>query len=477
MKVSVETKGELERRISVTVPAAEVSTRYKEELSRAAKDVHLKGFRPGRAPASELERRFGRRFRREVALDVAREKWPEAAEQESLKPATAPRLELGDWQEGLDLHFHATFECMPEFDLIDFSALELVRPKAEVTDQDIDAVLDKMCQEQKVFEPSDGRESQMGDHLTVDFQLVDKDSDDVVNSQESVAQPVSDFSEDPYAVPPTTGLAGVRAGETHEFEWQVPEAYPGKEIAGRQLLVRYAILAVLEPVVPKPDDAEFLQRTGLESLEALRDAIRDSLERNRDQHVEGLMREQALRRLSDARDFSLPEGMVLDQMGRLAREREQYIEHLKKSLAFEGGTPGSELEDLKQDPQARSRAREYVKAALLLRKVIDTHDLSVTDDALEDEIRRRSQQGQDPQARFMEILENEDMVAAIEHELLQQAAMQYVVDRASVAEREESLQALLKRKAEDFAAGQNEAGEPPAASEQEENSQPEDQKD
>ncbi len=451
MKVSVETKGELERRISVTVPAEDVSARYKEELLRAAKDVRLKGFRPGKVPTRELERRYGRRLKREIALDVARENWLKAAQKEALKPATAPRFELGDWHEGRDLHFHATFECMPDFELIDFSDLELIRPQAEVTDADVDSVLDEMREEHTSWHPSEGRTSEIGDHLRVDFELIDQASEDRIHRQEAAEQMVSDHSEDPHAMPPQTGMIGVKAGETREFEWQVPDEYPGGEIAGRQLLVRYVIHEVLEPQVPEADAPEFLKKMGMDDVDALRNAIRDSLERNRELHVERLMRDQALLRLNEVRDFSLPEGMVIDQMRRLRDEREHYVERMKAGFRAQGRTPKLDLADLVQDPKDRETAQDYVKSALLLRKVIDTHGVTVADESLEEAIRKRCEYEPDPQTRYMEIVENEDVVAGIEFELLQLEAMQYIVDHASISTREVPLKDLMKLTSDDLA--------------------------
>ncbi len=450
MKVSVETKGELERRISVTVPAEDVSTRYKEQLSRVARDAYLKGFRRGKVPASELERRYGEQLRQQIALDVARENWPKAAEQESLKPATAPRFEFSDWHDGRDLHFHATFECMPEFDLIDFSELELVRPGAEVTEDDVNDVLEEMRQEQTSWHPSEGRTAELGDHLIVDFELIDQATDECINRQEGVERPVSDYSDNPHAAPPATGLVGVKAGETRDFEWQVPEDYPGKEIAGRHLLVRHEVREVLEPKVPDADAREFLDKIGMDNLEALRDAISGSLQRNRDLHVERLLRDQALHRLNEMRDFSLPEGMVIDQMRRLHEERERYVKRIEAGFRAEGQAPKLDFQDLAQDPEDRDRACDYVKSALLLRKVIDTHDIQVEDEALEEAIRARCQYEPDPQARYMEIVQNEDIVAGIEYELIQLAAMQYVVDHASVSTRELPLKDLMKLASDDL---------------------------
>ena len=450
MKVSVETKGELERRISVTVPAEDVSTRYKDELSRFAKDAYLKGFRRGKVPARELERRYGQRLRREIALDVARERWPIAAEQESLKPATAPRFEFTEWHDGRDLHFHATFECMPEFELIDFSELELVRPEAEVIEDDVNEVLEKIREEHTSWQPSEGRTSVLGDRLKVDFEVIDQATDECINREENVERSVADYSDDPLTPPPATGLVDMKAGETHDFEWQVPEDYPGKDIAGRQLLLRYAVHEVLEPQLPDADAPEFLEKVGVESVEALCDAISSSLQRNRDLHVERLMRDQALHRLNEARDFSLPEGMVIDQMRRLHEERERYVKRIEAGYRAEGQAPQLDFQDLVQDPKDRDRACDYVKSALLLRKVIDTHDIRVEDDALEEAIRERCQYDPDPRARYMEIVQNEDVVAGIEYELLQLAAMQYVVDHASVSTRELPLKDLMKLASDDL---------------------------
>ena len=445
MKVSIETKGELERRMTVTVPAEEVGARYRRELSRAAKDLRLKGFRPGHVPNSEIERRFGVRLRREVALEVARGSLPSAIEQEALMPATAPVLELTDWQEGRDLHFHATFECMPEFAMVDFGELELIRPSVEITEEDIDRHVQKMCRRYTKWEAVSDRASQQGDRLLLDFELHDPESGETISARSNIHQGVEDFSEDPYALPPTEGLKGVSPGDSPEFEWQVPEEYPGTEIAGRPLKVRYRIREVNQPIIPDPDDQELLDSLGIQDLTSLRSNIEESMTRHRDELIASLMREQGLRRISESTEFTLPEGMVRDHMQRDRRQYEQLREYRQHQ---QQGSEGQALDiDQPEDwdeGKSRQQACEYVKAALLLRRILEDHDLQVPDGDLEREVRRRCRTARDPQAKYLEILQDEEQLERIEAELRQYEAMQYIVDHARLVDRNETYESLLR---------------------------------
>ena len=445
MKVSVETKSELERRMTITVPAGEISSRYRTELSRTAKDVRLKGFRPGHVPRSEVERRFGVRLRKEVALEVARGTLPRAVEQEDLAIATAPVLELAEWQEGRDLHFHATFECMPEFSMVDFGGLELIRPRVEVTEEDIDRHVQEMCRRHTKWEAAPDRASQEGDQLVIDFELSDPESGETISSQTHVHQGVEDFSEDPYALPPSEGLKGVNPGDELEFPWKVPEDYPGAEIAGRELKVRYTIREVNQPAVPKPDDKELLESMGMDDLESLRSNIKEHMSRHRDELIGSLMREQGLRRISDSTEFTLPEGMVRDQM---QRDRQQF-EQMRQYREYQMHGSIGHADDVKSredwdEGKSRERACEYVKAALLLRRILEDHDLQVPDEDLEQEVRRRCRTAQDPQATYLEILQDEEQLERIEAELRQYEAMQYIVDHASLVDRDETYESLLR---------------------------------
>ena len=451
MKVSVETRGELERRLSVTVPAGEIGSRYREHLSRAAKDVRLKGFRPGRVPRAELERRFGGRLRQEVALDVARGAWQHAAMQESLSPATSPMIELSEWREGSDLHFHATFECMPEIELSDMSELSLVRPTVEISESDVDSVIGQMCQRLATWEEVTDRPSEQGDRLRLGFELTDPESGEILASQPDMIQPVKEFPEDSAALPPREGLVGVKLGEDHEYDWSVPEDYPSEQVAGRNLSIRYSIKQIEREVTPDPDDPRVLDSAKVENVEALRQETRISIERYRDELVASLLREQGLRRLSQSREFSLPEGLVQDQLRRDQSERDQLAR-------LRGIDPDAESEDAANgsahskalQKERRARACDYVKAALLLRAVIEANSLRVEDDQLEAEVRKRASATPDPQAKYFEILQDEEELARIESELRQYQAMQFIVDHAAITDREESYESLLRLTPDDL---------------------------
>ena len=163
MQVSVESLGSLERRMTFNLPAERLETQVDGRLREIARGAKIKGFRPGKVPAKVIEQRFGAQVRAEVLDGLLRESFSNAVQQESLRIAGNPSIEPAN--DG-DLAYVATFEVVPDFGDIDVSKLEVVRHTAEVSDTDIDAMIENLRMQRRTWNPVE-REARDGDAVEI----------------------------------------------------------------------------------------------------------------------------------------------------------------------------------------------------------------------------------------------------------------------------------------------------------------------
>ena len=168
MQVTIETTSNLERRLTVGVPAEQVDGEVDNRLQKAAKNVRLPGFRPGKIPMKVMRQRFGGNVRQEVLGEVITRSFKEAVMQEKLRPAGEPLFEPKTMEEGKDLQFVATFEVFPEVELSEMTGFAIERPVAEVKDEDVDRIIDSFRRDQGEWKEVE-RAAKEGDKVNIDY--------------------------------------------------------------------------------------------------------------------------------------------------------------------------------------------------------------------------------------------------------------------------------------------------------------------
>jgi trigger factor len=168
MQVSIESTGALERRMEVSVPRERVEQAIDERLRRVGRTARLKGFRPGKVPLKVIRQQYGAQVRQEVLTDLVQSSFAEAVSQQKLSPAAGPRIEPLATSPGEDLRYRAVFEILPEVELRKVEGLAVARPTAEVSEGDVDAMVENLRAQRPKFVTVE-RESRDGDRITMDF--------------------------------------------------------------------------------------------------------------------------------------------------------------------------------------------------------------------------------------------------------------------------------------------------------------------
>jgi len=253
MQVTVETVSKLERKLRITVPAAEITEKVEVKLKQAASQARIKGFRPGKVPVREVRRRFGEGILQEVSGEVMQQSFSDAVMQQSLKPAGTPSIDDVVIETGKDLAFSALIEIFPEVKPGAFSEISVVKPVAEVQPDDLDAMIEKLRSQRSTFQTVE-RAAALEDQVRIDFSgAVDGEAFDGGQGEDHTlvlgsGSMIPGFED---------GIVGMKAGDDKAVTVTFPEDYQAEALAGKEAVFEIKVHEVLESAIPELDDAFF----------------------------------------------------------------------------------------------------------------------------------------------------------------------------------------------------------------------------
>jgi trigger factor len=427
MQVSIETTGALERRMEVSVPRERIEQAIDERLKRVSRTAKLKGFRPGKVPLKVVKQQFGAQVRQEVLSDLMQTSFAEAVSQEKLNPAAGPRIEPLSVGPDEDLRYRATFEVFPEIELQGVEGLAVVRPAAEVTDADVDAMVANLREQRPRFEVVE-RESREGDRVTMDFEGQVDGAPFEGSKGDDVAvllgggRMLRDFE---------TGILGMKADERRQVSVPYPADYHNPALAGKAATFDVHVKKVEERRLPDLDD-EFCREYGVleGGIEQLRREVRDNMERELSDNVRARLKQQLLDGLLKANPVEVPSGFVDAQV------REMQIEAARRA----GATDASQV------PPADSfvePARRRVALGLLIRELIKSRGVQIDRARVEARLADIAATYPDPEAVIKAYRQNADALRQVESLVLEDQAVDLLLEHASVTDRAASFKEVM----------------------------------
>lgn len=457
MQVSVDTTSQIERRITVQVPANEIDEAVAARLKDAAKNVRMDGFRKGKVPMSVIRQRYGSDVRNEVVGEVMRERYVRAISDENLNPAGYPNIEATVNEAGKDLEFTATLEIYPEIELASIEGTEVERPMVEITDADVDEMIDTLRKQNASWEEVE-RAAEDGDQVTIDFQGFLGDEPFEGGSAEGHQLVIGSGNFIPGF---EEQLVGAKAGEEKTLKVTFPEDYQAENLAGQEATFQVKVHAVSGQALPEVD-AEFVKRFGVEDgdLDKFRKEVRQNMTREASQAVDNRVKQQVLEALKKANEIPVPQNLV-----------QQETDGLKRQAAQQFGL-GEDF-DVNQLPNElfAEQAKGRVQVGLLLAEVIKSHDVDASDDEIKAKVQELAQQYQEPEQVVEYYMGNEQMKTQVKSAILEEKAVDILLEQASVKDVEMSYQEALAAAqqqaevgddAEDDAEAQSEQGSDPA---------------
>ncbi|MEM9263514.1 MAG: trigger factor [Pseudomonadota bacterium] len=414
MEVIEQNAEGLERKFKVVVPASELDEKLVAKLEEMKGNVHLKGFRKGKAPVSFLKKMYGRGVMGEIVQEVITETSTKAFSERDLTPAQAPRPQFdGNMEEVIsgksDLEYEVLAEVLPEFEPIDVSTLSLTRLTADIPDEEINERIDTLASQNKDYEKVDDRVAEDGDLVVIDFEgKIDGEPFEGGKGENHNLILGSDafipgFEEQ---------LIGTKADDEKVVKVAFPAEYRVGDLAGKDAEFDVLVHEVKVAKDIEVDD-EFAKKFGVDDLAALKDAIKQRAEEEYKGATRNHLKRALLDKLDEAHDFTLPKSMV-------EQEFSQIWAQLQGSELDEEDKAKSE-DDLKAE--YRKIAERRVRLGLVLAEIGKKADVQVANDelqrAIQEQAMREAQimqmQGQDisPQQVLQYFANNPETVAQI----------------------------------------------------------------
>ncbi len=430
MEVHVERSEGLERRLRVQVPEERVKGEVDRRLGEMARTARIPGFRPGRVPLRVLAQRFGRQVRGEVVGEIVQSSLLDALAQEQLRPAGSPVIDPLEAEPGTGVSYTAVFDVFPEVELPDPATLTVRRPVAEVTEADVDAMIETLRRQRTTWHEVE-RGAALGDRVVADVTgSVDGEPRDQLGGKEAEIE----LGSGRMVAGLEEGLVGVQAGEQRVIELSLPEDYPDAELAGRPVRFEVSVQRVEEPVVPEVDE-ELAASFGVQEggVEAFRREVRGNMERELADALRARTRDEVMNVLLAAQPVELPRALVDEEIERQMNERRRQLAGL--------GIDAARLElDRSHFEQA---ARRRVALGLVLAEVVRSNGLQADPERVRQRVESIASTYEQPAEVVRWIYSDRSRLEPIESVVLEDQVVEWVLERAQVEDQPSSFDELL----------------------------------
>ena len=408
-------KHELEISIPADAVAAETG-----KVTRSFQDrARLPGFRPGKAPASIIQRNFGGDIRQKVVENLVPKFFDAKAKEENLRVVGTPTISEVHFHEGEPLRFKAQFEVYPEFEISEYKGVEVPYKAPEVTEEDVQKRLEELQNNKASYVNEDPRPIVDGDYAVISLQSI-AGADEPIKSDEVVVlvggpETMAGFTEN---------LRGASPDDEKDFDVTYPEDYQGK-LAGKTVRFHANVKGIRRKEVPDLND-DFAQDLGdFRTVDELRDALRRSIFAQRETDAQREAKERMVDKLVDANEFAVPEVFVERQM-------ENRVEQRLRTLTQQGVDPESlKIDWDKVKETQREAAMREVKASLILSKVAEREAIGVMNDEVDREVERIARQEREPVALTRKKLAESGALDRIASHIQTEKTLNFLFERAT----------------------------------------------
>jgi trigger factor len=449
MQVTQTHSDGLRHEFKIVVPASDLEARLDTRVSEIKDSVRLNGFRPGKVPPAHLKKLYGRSLMAEAIEALVRETNAKIVTDHGFKLAMEPRVTMPESKDEIesvftghaDLSYTVALEVLPPIALADFKAIKLERPVAEVAQAEIEEALTRLANQNRPYvAKGEGAKVASGDRVTVSYVgKIDGEafeggtSDDIVVNVGSNTF-IPGFEEQ---------LIGMAAGETRTINVTFPKNYLSEKLAGKDAVFEVVAKSIEAPGEIAVDDA-FAKALGLDSLDKLKDAIKDRLTREHAAASRQKLKRLLLDRLDEAHKFAAPPTLVEDEFNNVWKTVLSDLESQGKTFADEGTT-----ED-KAKAEYHGIAERRVRLGLVLAEIGEKNNIKVTDEELGRAAAERARQfpGQEQQV-WEYYRKNPQALASLRAPIYEEKVVDFIVELADVTDKPMSREELFRQEEDD----------------------------
>ena len=425
MQYTTEDLSAVKKKISVTVPAEEVDAAILSTIAMYRTSVTFDGFRKGKVPSSIIEKRFHKEISQEATTELVNVHINEIIGETKLNPVSRIDFDGKDMKKGEAFTYSISFEVLPEFEVPNYEGFAVEQEETVVNEDEIDSVIDRLRSNMsEIITVGEKRLPKAGDIAVIDFAAFDESgaliggikADDFQMSI-GEGQTIVDFE---------NLVCSLHVGEENQGPVKFPDDFFNPEFAGKTVSMKVKVQGLKERKLPEVDTAFAQKAGGFESVEKLRDSVRQSYMKSRDDLNKSEAQKKLLDGLLKLTEFPLPDSMVESNLNALVEDLREKLDRQGKDWSFLGKTEESIKDELR--PEAEMRARSQIFLVGVARK----QEIAVTEQEVDTQIHRMAiQSSQDPSTVKDYYVKN-NLIFALRDRILADKAMDAIYAKAVV---------------------------------------------
>jgi trigger factor len=410
LQVSVQEQERWRRRMSVTVPAALVQEEERKAARQLASRAKLKGFRKGHVPAKVIESRFSGALRQETLDKLIGDAYRQALASERLRPISEGQIEDVQYAPEEDLSFQVEFDVQPLIELGRLGGFVVERPASEVTDDQVQQVLERIREQNGVWQPAEEGRPEDGDLVSVKAARLGADGDDEPRDYDFVlgkGDAIPDIEQ---------AIKTLEPGGEGEFDVTFPRNFDDPERSRESERVHIELVARRTLELPPLDDDLAKQVGDFETLEELTAKVREDMEKEAGEQADGVVRGRLLDFVLEANSFEVPQSMV-----------DRYVDGVL------GDTQGVDQERLQEArTQIRPEAERAVKRLLVVDKIAETQGLAATEDEIDARIEEIASANETTAAKVYASMQKAGRLDALERDLTERKVFEFLEEQSEI---------------------------------------------
>jgi trigger factor len=430
----------LAREVQITIAATDLAKQLDDKIESVKGQVQIKGFRPGKVPAAHVRKTFGEQLMGEIIQETVNTSSQKMLTDREERPAMQPEIKLVGEVDAMvagtaDLVYDIKYEIIPPITLTDFSKLKLEKPTVEVDDARVQEALERLASSRKEYVArKKTAKAQNGDRVKIDFlgridgEAFEGGAGEGFDLELGSGQFIPGFEEQ---------LVGTKAGDKIDVSVDFPADYGSADLAGKAAVFECTVHEVSEPKDAQISE-EFASSLGMESLDKLKEAMREQIGADYSQMSRGHLKKDLLDQLADTHDFDLPPSMVELEFEQIWGQFQQELTSQEKTI--------EDLDESEDDLRAEYRgiAVRRVRTGLVLAEVGNNNAIEVSQEELNQGLMQRVQQfpGQEQQV-FEYFQKNPEAMGQIRAPLFEEKVVDFICEMATVSDKKVSLEELM----------------------------------
>lgn len=425
MNVTVEDLSSIKKKLSFELTAETVDAEIEKAYQKLAKTAKIKGFRPGKAPRSVVEKYYAPQMEEQVLGRLINDSYFKALVEHKVPAISDPEIvESSPLQKGQVFTYQAHVEIKPEVEVKDYTGLSLKKEKFVEDPTVVDQRLDELAIGRTQLQVSDREEAQDGDHVVIDFEGF---LDGVAFEGGKADGHVLELGSKTLIPGFEEQIVGMKRGEEKDINVTFPEDYGNKELAGKPTVFKIKLHEIKEQVAPELND-EFAKGFGLESLQELRERLDENHRTQEQNRIDGDLRERMMTVLIERNPMEVPESMVNSQLDYMMHNIGSRLKNQGLSLEMMGMNESS----FKQ--MYRDTAVNQVKGSLILEGVGRQEGISVEDSEIDGRLDEIARMSNAPLETVQKHYADPDARRGLIAQITEEKVVQFLLDNSTIEE-------------------------------------------